>query len=158
MKAKKPVKLIDLVGEIEMTMEDTFTYINSTTGEVFTLSREEIGAAEDEIPLEKFPEWQRENIELAIQILEDEDGIYVDFTLRNDFNEYEVMEDFIGTLEDKKIREKLFKEIQGRGAFRRFKDNIIEHGVDKQWYDYKERKIKEIVIEWCKDHDIEIQT
>ncbi|WP_219837589.1 UPF0158 family protein [Paenibacillus sp. R14(2021)] len=157
MKAKKPVKLIDLVGEIEMQIDDTFTYINSATGEVFMLTREEIGAAEDEKPLEKFPEWQRENIAKAIQILEDEDGIYIDFTLRNDFNEYELMEDFIGALEDEKIREKLFVDIQGRGAFRRFKDNIIEHGVDKQWYDYKERKIKELVIEWCKGHDIEIQ-
>ncbi|SFS76982.1 UPF0158 family protein [Paenibacillus sp. BC26] len=157
MKANKAVKLIDLVGEIEMQIDDTFTYINSATGEVFMLTREEIGAAEDEKPLEKFPEWQRENIEKAIQILEDQDGIYIDFTLRNDFNEYELMEDFIEALEDENIREKLFVEIQGRGAFRRFKDNIIEHGVDKQWYDYKERKIKELVIEWCKGRDIEIQ-
>ncbi|SFE07093.1 Uncharacterised protein family (UPF0158) [Paenibacillus catalpae] len=157
MKVKKTVKLIDLVGEIEMQIDDTFTYINSATGEVFMLTREEIGAAEDEDPLEKFPEWQRENIEKAIQVLEDENGIYIDFTLRNDFNEYELMEDFIGALEDEKIREKLFEEIQGRGAFRRFKDSIIEQGVDKQWYDYKERKIKELVIGWCKAHDIEIQ-
>ncbi|MBP3967323.1 UPF0158 family protein [Paenibacillus lignilyticus] len=157
MKAKKPVKLNDLVGEIEMQIDDTFTYINSATGEVFMLTREEIGAAEDEKPLEKFPEWQRENIAKAIQILEDEDGIYIDFTFRNDFNEYELMEDFIGALEDEKIQEKLCEDIQGRGAFRRFKDNTIEHGVDKQWYDYKERKIKELVIKWCKDHDIEIQ-
>ncbi|WP_219837618.1 hypothetical protein [Paenibacillus sp. R14(2021)] len=78
MKAKKPVKLIDLVDEIEMQMNDTFTYINSATGDVFTLSREEIGAAEDEMPFENFPEWQRENIEIANQILEDEDGIFVD--------------------------------------------------------------------------------
>lgn len=157
MKVKKPVKLIDLVGEIEMQIDDTFTYINSATGEVFMLTREEIGAAEDEEPLDKFPEWQRENIEKAIQILEDGDGIYIDFTLRNDFNEYELMEAFIRALGNGKIQEKLFEEIQGRGAFRRFKDSIIEHGVDKQWYDYKERKIKELVIEWCKDHDIEIQ-
>ncbi|NBD26477.1 UPF0158 family protein [Paenibacillus glycinis] len=158
MNAKKPVKLMDLVDEIEMKMDDTYTYINSITGEVITLSREEIGAAEDEMSLERFPEWQRENIERAMQILEDEDGIYVDFTLRNDFNEYKLMEDFIGALEDEEIREKLSEEIQGRGAFRRFKDYITEHDVDKQWYAYKERKLKEFVIEWCKEHDIEIRT
>ncbi|WP_281365241.1 hypothetical protein [Paenibacillus foliorum] len=43
--------------------------------------REEMGAAEDEKPLEKFLEWQRENIEKAINIIEDEDGVYVNFTL-----------------------------------------------------------------------------
>lgn len=156
METKKPVKLIHLVDEIEMQMDDTFTFINSTTGEVFTLTREEIGAAEDEESLDKFPEWQRENIEKAIQIVEDDDGVYVDFNLRNDFNEFELIEDFIGTLEED-IREELFDTIQGRGAFRRFKDSILEHNIEKQWYDYKERKIKELVIKWCKDHDIEIQ-
>jgi hypothetical protein len=119
--------------------------------------REEIGAAEDEKPLEKFPEWQRENIEKAISIIEDEDGVYVDFTLRNDYNEYQVIQDFIGTLKDDEIRAELYEAIEGRGAFRRFKDGILEHGVDKHWYKYKESKIKELVIEWCKDHDIEVQ-
>lgn len=119
--------------------------------------REEIGAAEDEEPIGKFPEWQRENIEKAISIIEDEDGVYVDFTFRNDFNEYEIMEEFIVSLKDQSIREELYEAIQGRGAFRRFKDGIIELGVDKQWHKYKENKIKELVIEWCKDHNIEIQ-
>jgi hypothetical protein len=157
MKNSKPVKLDDLVGEIEIQMDDTFTFINTKTGEVITLTREELRAAEDEKPLEKFPEWQRENIEKAISIIEDEDGVYVDFTLRNDHNEYELIQDFIGTLQDDEIRAGLYEGIQGRGAFRRFKDGIIEHSIDKQWYTYKESKIKELVIGWCKEHDIEIQ-
>ncbi|MDG0791167.1 UPF0158 family protein [Cohnella ginsengisoli] len=155
---KKPVKLNDLVGEIEMQIDDTFTYINLTTGDVITLTRDEMSAAEDEKPIDNFPELKKENIEKAIQILEDEDSVYVDFTLRNEFNEYEIIEDFIKALEPQEIREELFAAIQGRGAFRRFKDNIIEHGLEKQWYDYKERKIKELVIGWCMDHSIDIQS
>jgi hypothetical protein len=157
MKNNKPVKLDDLVSEIELKIDDTFTFINTKTGEVITLMREEIGAAEDEKPLEKFPEWQRENIEKAISIIEDEDGVYVDFTLRNDFNEYEIIEEFIGTLKDQNIREELYEAIQGKGAFRRFKDRIVEQDVDKQWYKYKESKIRELVIEWCKEQGVEIQ-
>jgi hypothetical protein len=157
MKNNKPVKLVDLVSEIELQIDDTFTFINTKTGEVITLMREEIGAAEDEKPLENFPDWQRENIKKAISIIEDEDGVYVDFTLRNDYNEYDIVQDFIGTLVDEDIREKMIEAIQGRGAFRRFKDGIIEYGVDKHWYKYKESMIKELVIEWCKEHDIEIQ-
>ncbi|MGO4109101.1 UPF0158 family protein [Paenibacillus sp. YAF4_2] len=154
---KKPVKLDELVGEIEMDLEDTFTYIDVTTGEVITLTGEEIRAAEDERPLENFPEWQRENIERAICILEDEQGKYADFTLKNDYNEYELIEKFISTLEDEKINEALNDAIIGKGAFRRFKDKVIEFGIDKQWYTYKENRIKELVIEWCIEHDIEFQ-
>jgi hypothetical protein len=157
MKNNKPVKLVDLVSEIELQIDDTFTFINTNTGEVITLMREEVGAAEDETPLENFPDWQRENIKKATSIIEDEDGVYVGFTLRNDYNEYDIIQDFIGTLMDEDIREKMNEAIQGRGAFRRFKDGIIEHDVDKHWYRYKESKIKELVIEWCKEHDIEIQ-
>ncbi|CAM3273195.1 UPF0158 family protein [Paenibacillus lupini] len=154
---KKPVSLDELVGEIEMDLEDTFTYIDVTTGEVITLTGEEMRAAEDERPLENFPEWQRENIEQAICILEDEQGKYADFTLKNDYNEYEIIEEFINTLEDEKIKEALNDAIIGKGAFRKFKDKIIEFDIDKQWYTYKENKIKELVIEWCIEHDIEFQ-
>ncbi len=153
----KPVKLNDLVEEIEIQINGTFTYINTQTGEVITLSEEEIRAVESEKPIENFPDWQKENIEKAIEILEDEEGIYFDFTLRNEYDEYEIIEDFIGTVIEQEIQETLYEAIQGRGAFRRFKDGIIEHGVEKEWYEYKEKRIKELVIEWCKEHDIEIE-
>ncbi|NIK72082.1 uncharacterized protein UPF0158 [Paenibacillus sp. BK033] len=151
------VSLDQLVSEIEIGIEDTFTYIDVTTGEVITLTREEIRAAEDEQPLENFPEWQRENIQRAICILEDEQEKYADFTLKNDYNEYELIEEFISTLEDEEMNEALNTAIIGKGAFRRFKDKIIQFGIDKQWYTYKENKIKELVIEWCIEHDIEFQ-
>lgn len=158
MKSIKSVKINDLISEFELQIDDTFTYINTKTGEVITLMREEIGAAEDEEPLEKFPVWQRENIEKAISIIDDEVGVYVDFTLRNEFNEYEIIEEFILSIKDQRIREELYDAIQGRGAFRRFKDGLLEHGVDKQWYQYRENKIKELVIHWCKEHDLEIRS
>ncbi|WNR42917.1 UPF0158 family protein [Paenibacillus roseipurpureus] len=156
MKNNRPVKLDDLISEIELQIDDTFTFIHTNTGEVITLMREEMRAAEDEEPLEKYPDWQTENIEKAISIIEDEDGAYVEFTLRNHFNEYEIMEEFIISHKDQKNREELYDTIQGRGAFRRFKDKIIELGVDNQWYKYKESKIRKIVIEWCKEHKIEV--
>ncbi|CAN7502062.1 UPF0158 family protein [Paenibacillus sp. LjRoot153] len=157
MKNNKPVKMEDLISEIELQIDDTFTFINTNSGEVITLTREEMRTVEDEEPFEKFPDWQRENIEKAISIIEDEDGVFVDFTLRNNFNEYEIIEEFIVRLPDQKNREILDDTIRGRGAFRRFKDRIIELGVDKQWYTYKEGKIRQLVIEWCKEHNIEIQ-
>jgi hypothetical protein len=156
MKKKATVKLDDLINEIEMQMDETFTYINTQTGEVVTITREEWRAAEDEEPLENYPDWQRENIEQAIKILEDEDGAYLDFTLRNEYHEYEIVEEFIGTLSEAEVREELFGAIQGRGAFRRFKDGIREHDVEKQWYEFKEKKIKELVIEWCEENNLVI--
>jgi len=157
MMKKAAVKLDDLINEIEIQMEETLTYINTQTGEVITLSREEMRAAEDEEPLENYPDWQKENIKQAIKILEDENEVYRGFTLRNEYNEYEIVEEFIGTLSEEKVRKELFGVIQGRGAFRRFKDGIREHDVEKQWYEFKEKRVKELVIEWCEDKDLEIE-
>lgn len=157
MKKKAAVKLDDLINEIEVQMDETFTYINTQTGEVIILSREEMRAAEDEESLENYPDWQRENIEQATKIIEDEDEIYLDFTLKNEYHEYVIVEEFIGTLSEAEIREELFGAIQGRGAFRRFKDAIREHGVETKWYEFKEKKVKELVIEWCKEKDLVIE-
>jgi hypothetical protein len=151
MKGKAPVKLDDLISEIELQIDETFTYINILTGEVITLSREEMRAAEDEAPIQDFPDWQRENIEKAINIIEDEDETYLDFTLRNEYDEYELVEEFIGTISEAEVREELFGAIQGKGAFRRFKDAIREYDIAKQWYEFKEKKIKELVIAWCEE-------
>ena len=150
------MKLDDLVGEIEIQIDDTFSYIDTQTGEVITLSIEELSAAEDERTIEYFPDWQRENIEKAKQILEDEDGIYLDFTLRNEYHEYEIIEEFIGTISKEEIRKELYEAIRGRGAFRRFKDGIRDYDIEKQWYEFKDKKLKELVIEWCKTRDIAI--
>jgi hypothetical protein len=157
MKKKVPVKLDDLISEIDIQIDETFTYINTQTGEVITLSREEMRAAEDEESLESYPDWQRENIEIAIKIIEDENEAYLDFTLRNEYHEYEIVEEFIGTLSDDEVQEELFGAIQGKGAFRRFKDGIREHDVEKQWYEFKEKKLKELVIEWCEEKDLAIE-
>ncbi|CAH1232634.1 hypothetical protein PAECIP111891_07068 [Paenibacillus allorhizoplanae] len=157
MKGNTPVKLDDLINEIDIQMDETFTYINTQTGEVITLSREEIRAAEDEEPIENYPEWQRESIEQAIKIIEDENETFLDFTLRNDYHEYELVEEFIGTLSEVEVQEELFGAIQGRGAFRRFKDGIREHDVENQWYKFKEKKLKELVIEWCESKNLRIE-
>jgi hypothetical protein len=152
-----PVKLNDLISEIETQIDDTFTYINTQTGELITLTEEEVRAAENDKPLENFPDWQRENIEKAIDIIQDEEGVYLDFTLRSEYHEYEIIEEFIRSLSGGKIREALYIAIQGRGAFRRFKDEISELGIEKQWYEYKDKKIKDLVIEWCKEQHLPIK-
>ncbi|MBB6448508.1 hypothetical protein HNR44_000457 [Geomicrobium halophilum] len=50
------------------------------------------------------------------------------------------METFIATLESEHKQEKLARTIQGKGAFRRFKDLVIELNVADEWYDYQEQQ------------------
>lgn len=51
-------------------------------------------------------------------------------------------------------KNKLQNLIQGKGAFRRFKDYCFEANIIQDWYDYKEQKYKEIAIEWCEQNEL----
>lgn len=50
---------------------------------------------------------------------------------------------------------RLENAIQGRGAFRRFKDMIIHMGIEHQWYDFQAEYYRKLAIEWCRDHELE---
>ncbi len=44
----------------------------------------------------------------------------------------------------------LLYAIQGKGAFGRFKTAIHCHHVENKWYQFREERLKEIAIEFCK--------
>ncbi len=71
-----------------------------------------------------------------------------------EINEYQMMVDFIETIENKEIKDNLQRLIQGKGAFRRFKDYCLEINIIQDWYDFKEQKYKEIAINWCKQNEL----
>lgn len=72
-----------------------------------------------------------------------------------EINEYQIMVDFIETIENDKTQEELKRLIQGKGAFRRFKDYCFESNIIQNWYKHKEQKYKEIAIEWCRKNKLE---
>lgn len=65
------------------------------------------------------------------------------------------MEEFIWDLPEGEVQDKLERAIQGRGAFRRFKDMVYDLDIEQKWYDYEGESHKKIAIEWCKDNNIE---
>ena len=73
------------------------------------------------------------------------------------YEQYELMEDFIETLSDEHEKQLLYVAIDGKGAFRRFKD--VAFSIDKlqHYYHYKDKAVFEAAREWCKDHDIEFE-
>ena len=72
-----------------------------------------------------------------------------------EINEYQIMADFIDTINHLEIKNNLQRLIQGKGAFRRFKDYCFETNIIQDWYDFKEQKYKEIAINWCKQNELE---
>ena len=72
-----------------------------------------------------------------------------------EINEYQIMVDFIETIYNLEIKNNLQRLIQGKGAFRRFKDYCFEMNIIQEWYNYRDKRYKEIAIDWCKQNELE---
>lgn len=81
---------------------------------------------------------------------------YIPLPGQYDINEYRLMEEVIYELPAGKNQDVLTGAIQGRGAFRRFKDKLYDLNLEKQWYQYREEAYEKIARQWSERHKIDI--
>ncbi|MEA4900478.1 hypothetical protein [Desulfitobacterium sp.] len=123
------VKLDDIVAELEIMFDDTRSFLNTKTGDIVAISDDDFRAAESEESVEKFPNWQHENIRIAIEILEEDH--FIPLPSKFDVHEYEIMERFCLSLDNERLSRLMYDSIKGSGAFRRFKENIDRYNRNR---------------------------
>ncbi|TQR15631.1 UPF0158 family protein [Psychrobacillus soli] len=79
---------------------------------------------------------------------------YIELPTKHEVNEYEIMEDFCLAVKDQQKKDSLLLEISRKGAFRRFKDKIVEFEIADQWYLYRHERFKQIAIKWCQNNNV----
>jgi hypothetical protein len=146
------VKLQDILEGMDFQSDEHSSFLNLTTGEVVSITDEELRAAENDAPLEDFPEWQHDAIRIAGEILGTDH--YLPLPDRFEIHEYQIMERFCLSIDDEDVRDDLCNAIRGRGAFRYFKDRIHAYGIAEEWYRYRDAALREIAIAWCDEHGI----
>lgn len=97
--------------------------------------------------------WDEEDKERA-ELMDMEWDRFIRLPEKYEIHEYRIMEEFIDELDDQKLQMELYRAIQGRGAFRRFKDKIRYAGIEQQWYDYQNNAYREFALRWCKKNNI----
>jgi len=150
------VKLDDIIEGMECQSDENHSYLDKRTGTVVSISDEEIQAAEDNEPIEDFPEWQQDLIKIAKEILQ-ETSDCVGLPSKFDIDEYSIMERFCLSIDDPEISDTLYSLIKGSGVFRRFKDALYEYNLSDDWYKYRDKRLKEIAVEWCEANGIEFE-
>jgi hypothetical protein len=138
------VKLKDIIEGLEFLTEEGSSSLNTTPGEVVTITDEELRAAEHDAPLEDFPQWQHDALRIARDIVETEH--YLPLPDRFEINEYQIMERFCLSVDDEEMRDDLCDAIRGRGAFRRFKDRMQAYGIAEDWYRYRDAALREMAM------------
>jgi hypothetical protein len=91
-----------------------------------------------------------------IEDIEESFDEYIALPGKYEIDEYSMMEEFIDSLPEGRKQDELYDAIRGRGAFRRFKDEVNELGLEKKWYKYRDDAYEELAIEWCEENGIEI--
>jgi hypothetical protein len=69
--------------------------------------------------------------------------------------QYRWMERFIVTVEDEEFHKKLMGAIDGKGAFRRFKDVLMHFPVDRErWFAFRAERLKVAIEAWLDTHGL----
>ncbi len=146
------VSLRDVVNEMDVMSDSFHAYLNKATGELVTITDEEIEAIESEADWSQYPEWQHEALATAKKVLASTD--FLPLPSKFDINEYEIMEKFCYSIEDSDLGNELLDQIKGSGAFRRFKDAIRRRGIEEEWYRFRDEGVEEIAVDWLEFHGI----
>jgi hypothetical protein len=147
------VKLTDIIDGIECQSDENSSYLNKSSGEVVLISDYEMRAAEQNDPIDDFPDWEQDQVRIAREII-NESNDYIPLPTKFDIDEYGMMERFCSSVEDTRVCDILCDLISGSGAFRRFKDAIHKYGIADEWYRYRNNALKEVAIEWCRENNI----
>jgi len=147
-----PVKLSDVVDQMDMLSDEASTYLNRLTGEFVFVTEESKRAAEDPDEWDDLPDWQSEEMPEIKEALESED--YLVLPGKYEIHEWSIMERFAQSVADEEACDELLTALHGSGAFRYFKDTVHRLGIEQDWYRFRDEAFREIAREWLRAHDI----
>ena len=131
---KKPLKIdIDeLCNVMEDHSFDNEYYLDLETGEILFVSEY---MNDEVIDIKNRIEEEYERFEQIPQV--------------ESYEGYRDMEDFIATVDNNRLVDLLEVAIQGKGAFRRFKDVLLNYpDEEEKWFQFQDSRIEERALEW----------
>lgn len=138
---------------------DMDAYLDVKMGKIVYVAKDN---PEDFISLsDEEPEEEIEDAEDLMLIDEIENNLgtrYLEIPSIEHFIPYNFRVSFIETIDDVALQNSLFKAIKGRGAFRRFKDILLDHpSLQERWRDYEAKKQEEVINDWLEKKGFELK-
>jgi len=150
------------VEEVAMIMDnqDRFEhqyYLDTETGETIAIPDELMRAVEEGESYKGLPEWEMELLSQA-KAIHEASPRYQEIPVRFSSEGYNLMVEFVEGLTDSRVQRELHSAMDGKGAFRRFKDVLRNYPeVEKEWFKFKAERNKEKVREWLESIGIELR-
>jgi hypothetical protein len=104
---------------------------------------------------ERVPDWQRESLRDADRIKADFSNRFKAIPSQRSFEGYRDMEAFIATVRDPRLQVRLERAISGRGAFRYFKDVLLDYPTErKRWFQFQQDRLYQRMLDWLESEGI----
>jgi hypothetical protein len=124
------VDWVELEGALENNSPELHSFLNKVTGDVIRIFR---GSEDAEDRLR--------------EVENSADYLYIEPISSRE--QYRWMEEFIETVEESNLKDKLNIAIDGKGAFRRFKDVLVGYPAERErWFGKRSSKLRAHMKEW----------
>jgi tetratricopeptide (TPR) repeat protein len=141
--ARRP-RLSAIIDEMELITDFRHVYLNPQTGEMARFGDDELHLAESGGDTVGLADWQAELVEQACKVLVSDD--FIPLPTGYEIDEYPMMREFSLSQSDLDKREELLGAIEGRGAFRSFKDAIHRLQITEPWYAFRRRAMRDLAL------------
>ena len=121
----------------EHNAPETHSYLDLRTGQVVTI-------------VDSRPEDDEKRM-----LIRRSEGRFVHLDPASSREQYRWMERFVQSVADPTLRERLILAIDGKGAFRRFKDVLMAFPVDRErWFAFRSERLKTAMEAWLNAHGL----
>ena len=122
---------------VERNATDTESFVDLTTGKVVTITSGEVEAA------------------ARRQLVHDNPRGFLRVEPASSREQYRWMEKFVGSVSEETLRDRLIMSIDGKGAFRRFKDVLLAYPAERErWFSYRAVLLHWHIRNWLEQHHI----
>jgi hypothetical protein len=143
-------------GQVLMIPDEFRRELDEIYDEIYDDEGNRIVSLEDHLRERDDPDWQQELLLEADRIEQGYGRRYIAVEGREPYSDYNDMQRFIRTVADDRLRDHLWDAIQGRGAFRRFRDLLARHpDVEEAWFEFKDARLRGRVVAWLEANGIE---
>lgn len=165
-------------GELSMAFDSSLWgasyYLDKETGQVLTVTDEDRYELEriyeehfdpvnpDAFDIEQtlaevnLPDWQKEGVKTTFFVEAHWGSRVIAIPDTSTYEAYDEMQEFISTVENDRLYNRLLEAIQGRGAFGRFQAILGQHLAEEQrWYAFQENRLRKRILEWLMEVGIE---
>ncbi len=164
------VNLEELKDVFDSTFDEMWFYLDLETGDVVLVTgdvrrqlealfeatdADTIEAINEAIQTEDISDEEKDTLYSAAQVEFDYNTRFIEIPQVDSREGYEDMETFIETVSRQHLQELLQVAIQGKGAFRRFKDVLGTYPQERErWFQFHDERLRQRMLKWLERENI----